>query len=58
MPQTRYFFGPAFEQFPPEDLLRQAIAAERAGFDAAVPPGAAAGARYAEAQMAMLDSER
>ena len=33
MSQTRYFFGPAFEQFPPEDLLRQAIAAERAGFD-------------------------
>jgi coenzyme F420-dependent glucose-6-phosphate dehydrogenase len=30
---TRYFLAPAFEQFPPEDLLRQAIAAERAGFD-------------------------
>jgi coenzyme F420-dependent glucose-6-phosphate dehydrogenase len=30
---TRYFLAPAFEQFPPEDLLRQAIAGERAGFD-------------------------
>jgi coenzyme F420-dependent glucose-6-phosphate dehydrogenase len=30
---TRYFYGPAFEQFPPEELLRQSIAAERAGFD-------------------------
>ena len=26
--------------------------------EAAVPPGAAAGSRYGEAQMAMLDSER
>src|SRR3954470_19625530 len=30
---TRCFFGPAFEQFPPEFLLRQAVLAERAGFD-------------------------
>ena len=30
---TRYFLAPAFEQFTPENLLRQAIAAERAGFD-------------------------
>jgi coenzyme F420-dependent glucose-6-phosphate dehydrogenase len=30
----RYFYGAAHEQFPPEDLLRQAVEAERAGFDA------------------------
>jgi coenzyme F420-dependent glucose-6-phosphate dehydrogenase len=30
---TRYFLGLAHEQFPPEDLLRQAVEAERAGFD-------------------------
>jgi coenzyme F420-dependent glucose-6-phosphate dehydrogenase len=30
---TRYFYGPAFEQFPPDELLRQAVAAEQAGFD-------------------------
>jgi coenzyme F420-dependent glucose-6-phosphate dehydrogenase len=30
---VRYFYGAAHEQFPPEDLLRQAVAAERAGFD-------------------------
>src|SRR3954463_7401417 len=29
----RYFYGAAHEQFPPEDLLKQAIEAERAGFD-------------------------
>ena len=29
-----------------------------AAIEAAVPPGAAAGERYAAAQMAMLDSER
>lgn len=29
----RYFFGAAHEQFPPEDLLQQAVEAERAGFD-------------------------
>jgi coenzyme F420-dependent glucose-6-phosphate dehydrogenase len=29
----RYFLGAAHEQFPPEDLLRQAIEAERVGFD-------------------------
>src|SRR5215212_1132559 len=29
----RYLMGAAQEQFPPEDLLRQAIEAERAGFD-------------------------
>ena len=29
----RYFLGLAQEQFPPEDLLRQAVEAERAGFD-------------------------
>ena len=30
---TRYFFGPASERFARGDLLRQAVAAERAGFD-------------------------
>ena len=30
---TRFFIGVSQEQFPPEDLLEQAIAAERAGFD-------------------------
>jgi coenzyme F420-dependent glucose-6-phosphate dehydrogenase len=30
---VRYFYTCAHEQFPPEDLLRQAVAAERAGFD-------------------------
>jgi coenzyme F420-dependent glucose-6-phosphate dehydrogenase len=29
----RYFYGAAHEQFPPEDLLKQAIEAERAGFE-------------------------
>jgi coenzyme F420-dependent glucose-6-phosphate dehydrogenase len=29
----RYFLGVAHEQFPPEELLKQAIEAERAGFD-------------------------
>ena len=29
----RYWLGMAHEQFPPEDLLRQAIEGERAGFD-------------------------
>ena len=33
MATTRYFFGASTEQFPPEDLLQQAVAAERAGFD-------------------------
>ncbi|GAB3955504.1 hypothetical protein GCM10027614_65030 [Micromonospora vulcania] len=32
--------------------------ADLAAIEAAVPPGAAAGTRYDEAQMAMLDSER
>jgi len=30
---TRYFMGVSQEEFPPEDLLRQAVAAEKAGFD-------------------------
>jgi coenzyme F420-dependent glucose-6-phosphate dehydrogenase len=30
---TRYFIGLAQEQFPPDELLRQAVAAEEAGFD-------------------------
>src|SRR5881397_3356513 len=30
---TRYFHFCAHEQFPPDDLLRQAVEAERAGFD-------------------------
>src|SRR3954468_23273016 len=30
---TRYFIGVSQEQFPPEQLLEQAVAAERAGFD-------------------------
>src|SRR5215208_6801994 len=29
----RYFLGVAHEQFPPEDLIKQAIEAQRAGFD-------------------------
>src|SRR3954454_13925497 len=29
----RYFYGAAHEQFPPEDLLKQAVEAESAGFD-------------------------
>jgi coenzyme F420-dependent glucose-6-phosphate dehydrogenase len=33
MTDTRYFFACAHEQFPPDDLLQQAIEAERAGFD-------------------------
>ncbi len=33
MATTRYFFGASHEHFPPEALLRQAVAAERAGFD-------------------------
>jgi coenzyme F420-dependent glucose-6-phosphate dehydrogenase len=30
---TRYFFGASHEEFGPEDLVRQAVEAERAGFD-------------------------
>jgi coenzyme F420-dependent glucose-6-phosphate dehydrogenase len=30
---ARYFLGASHEEFPPEDLLRQAVEAERAGFD-------------------------
>jgi coenzyme F420-dependent glucose-6-phosphate dehydrogenase len=30
---TRYFLGASHEEFPPERLLRHAVAAERAGFD-------------------------
>src|SRR3954465_7234471 len=30
---TRYFFGASHEQFSPDDLLDQAVAAERAGFE-------------------------
>ncbi|MEA2439245.1 MAG: hypothetical protein QOH76_669, partial [Thermoleophilaceae bacterium] len=33
MPDTRYFFACAHEQFPPDDLLKQAVEAEDAGFD-------------------------
>jgi len=33
MTSTRYFFGASHEHFPPEALLEQAVAAERAGFD-------------------------
>src|SRR5688572_5911234 len=29
----RYFYGAAHEQFPPDDLLKQAVAAEDAGFE-------------------------
>src|SRR5438270_563027 len=32
-PLTRYLYGAAHEQFPPDDLLRQAVEAEDAGFD-------------------------
>ena len=30
---TRFFLGVSQEEFPPEELLRQAVAAEQAGFD-------------------------
>src|SRR3954452_8245493 len=30
---NRYFIGVSQEEFPPEELLRQAVAAEQAGFD-------------------------
>jgi coenzyme F420-dependent glucose-6-phosphate dehydrogenase len=30
---TRYFYGASHEEFPPEQLLRHVVAAERAGFD-------------------------
>jgi coenzyme F420-dependent glucose-6-phosphate dehydrogenase len=30
---VRYFYGAAHEPFPPEELLRQAVEAERAGFE-------------------------
>jgi coenzyme F420-dependent glucose-6-phosphate dehydrogenase len=30
---TRFFYGASHEEFPPEALLRHAVAAERAGFD-------------------------
>jgi coenzyme F420-dependent glucose-6-phosphate dehydrogenase len=33
MASIRYFYGASQEEFPPEELLRQAVAAERAGFD-------------------------
>jgi coenzyme F420-dependent glucose-6-phosphate dehydrogenase len=33
MASTRYFYGASHEHFPPEALLEQAVAAERAGFD-------------------------
>jgi coenzyme F420-dependent glucose-6-phosphate dehydrogenase len=33
MPDTRYFFACAHEQFPPEDLVAQAVEAEQQGFD-------------------------
>jgi coenzyme F420-dependent glucose-6-phosphate dehydrogenase len=31
--ETRYYMAAAHEQFPPDELLRQAVAAESAGFD-------------------------
>jgi coenzyme F420-dependent glucose-6-phosphate dehydrogenase len=33
MPATRYFYACAHEQFPPDDLLKQAVEAEQVGFD-------------------------
>jgi coenzyme F420-dependent glucose-6-phosphate dehydrogenase len=33
MPETRFWFSAAHEQFPPGELLKQAVAAEDAGFD-------------------------
>ena len=33
MASIRYFYGASQEEFPPEELLRQAVAAEQAGFD-------------------------
>src|SRR4051794_25634140 len=35
---TRYFFGASHEEFPPEALLQQVVAAERAGFDGISAP--------------------
>lgn len=34
MAETAYYFAAAMEQFPPGELVRQAVAAESAGFDA------------------------
>jgi hypothetical protein len=34
---TRYFYGASHEEFSPDDLLRHAVAAERAGFDGRGP---------------------
>lgn len=36
MPEIRYWCQLAMEQFPPSDIVRQAVGAERAGFDGAV----------------------
>src|SRR4051795_4353160 len=33
MADVQYFYGAAHEQFPPQDLIDQAVAAEQAGFD-------------------------
>src|SRR3954470_2323714 len=33
MAQTRYYLGCGHEQFPPSELLKQAVAGEEAGFD-------------------------
>jgi coenzyme F420-dependent glucose-6-phosphate dehydrogenase len=33
MPETRFWFSASHEQFPPAELLKQAVAAEDAGFD-------------------------
>lgn len=45
---TRYFFGASHEEYPPEALVRHAMAAERAGFDGI----SATGARYHPALIA------
>jgi coenzyme F420-dependent glucose-6-phosphate dehydrogenase len=38
--QVSYWIGVAHERFPPDDLLRQAVEAEQAGFDGGDPHAA------------------
>ena len=58
---TRYFFGVSQEEFPPEVLLRHAVAAERAGFDGISclrPPAAVVGARRVRAHVGVARRRR
>ena len=53
---TRYFFGASHEEFPPDELLRHAVAAERAGFDGISglrPPPALVGAGRVRPRLGM-----